>query len=204
MPLNWRQGCAIIKIALLLLFATDHKQLLGKGVSPDCNLAPSVARLVEGSTMFQEDKWPFPPVSLSEILDKQTLEVIESGCCERLGRPLTILDYNPDAGGFSYRIESINEKKRYEGFCHFLRNEEHVKGGDRACKEWDIEQAKVSLEEFRETGNSFRTFQCHMGLHDMTYVIRIKDLPVALLFSGQYCPPEGIGHIRETVQRLGT
>lgn len=153
--------------------------------------------------MFQKDKWPFVPICLSEIIDKDTLAVIESGCCERLGRPLTILDYDLHTGGLSHRIESINEKQRYEGFCRFLRDEEHVKGGDRACKKWDIEQAKVSLEKFHKTGEPFRTFQCHMGVQDMTYVIRIRNRPVALVFSGQYCPSGGIGHIQKIVQRLG-
>lgn len=154
--------------------------------------------------MFQKDKWPFVSACLSEIVGKDILSVIESGCCERLGRALTILDYDPRTGGFSHRIESIHEKQRYERFCRFLRDEERVKGGDRACKEWDMKQAKVSLEEFHKTGDPFRTFQCHMGLQDMTYVIRIKHRPVALVFSGQYCPPGGIGHIQDIVQRLGT
>jgi signal transduction histidine kinase len=155
--------------------------------------------------MFQRDKWPFVPTCLSEIIDKETLAVIESGCCERHGRPLTILDdYAPDTEGFSHRIESINEKRRYEGFCRFLRDEERVKGGDRACKEWDIAQTRISLEEFYRTEDPFRTFQCHMGLQDMTYIIRIRNRPVALVFSGQYCPSGGMGDIQKIVQRLGS
>jgi hypothetical protein len=71
--------------------------------------------------MFQHDMWPFTPVCLREIIDPDNLSVIESGCCERLGRPLTILDCNPNAEASCRRIESLNEKRRYEEFCHFDR-----------------------------------------------------------------------------------
>ena len=107
--------------------------------------------------MFQEDRWPFIPTCLSEIISGDRLAVIESGCSERLGRALTILDYDPDTGGFSNRIESINEKQRYEKFCRLLRDEKWVQGGDEACKAWDMEQAKISLQEFRRTGDPFMT-----------------------------------------------
>ena len=146
--------------------------------------------------MFRKDKWPFIPVCLDQIIDRETLSVIESGCCERLGRALTILDYDPGTGGFSDRIESINEKQRYESFCRLLRDGKRVQGGDEACKRFDIEQAELSLQEFRKTGNPFRTFQCHMGLEDMTYIIQVAGHPVALVFSGQYRSPEGIDHIQ--------
>ncbi|MGD9099601.1 MAG: PocR ligand-binding domain-containing protein, partial [Anaerolineae bacterium] len=154
--------------------------------------------------MPQKDKWPFIPVRLSEIIDQDTLVVIESGCCERLGRPLTMFDYDPQSGGFSHRIESINERRRYEAFCRLLRDEKRVSGGDRACKREDIEQARKSLQEFYETQDPFRVFVCHMGLVDMTYIVRIGKRPVALVFSGQYRPPEGVDGIQTRVQGLGT
>jgi len=152
--------------------------------------------------MFQKDKWPFTPVCLSEIMDKDTLAVIESGCCERIQKPLTIFDYDPQTGGFSHRIESINEKQRYEGFCRFLRGEQ-VNGGDKACKLEDIKQAEKSLQEFCKSGDPFRVFECHMGLTETTCIIRVRDRPVALIFCGQYRPPGGIGEIQRIVQELG-
>ncbi len=153
--------------------------------------------------MFQKDKWPFTPVCLGEIIDPDNLSVIESGCCERLGRPLTILDCNPNAEVSCRRIESLNEKRRYEEFCHFLRSDENVSGGDEACKQEDLKQAEVSLQEYARTGDPFRPFTCYMGLQDMTYVVRIRHRPVAVVFSGQYCSPGCTARIRESVQRLG-
>jgi signal transduction histidine kinase len=154
--------------------------------------------------MFRQDKWPFNPICLSEITSGDRLAVIESGCSERLERVLTILDYDPETGGFSHRIESINEKQRYEGFCRLLRDEKRVRGMDDACKAWDVEQAKISLQEFRRTGDPFRNFRCHMGLHDMTHLIQVRERPVAILFSGQYGPAEGTSLIQEKVRALGT
>jgi signal transduction histidine kinase len=154
--------------------------------------------------MFREDKWPFTPVCLSEIIRRERLAVIESGCCERLGRALTILDYDPDVDEFVDRIESINEKQRYEKFCGLLRDEKRVQGGDNTCKVWDMGRAKTSLQEFRRTGDTFRSFRCHMGLDDMTYLIQVGQRPVAILFSGQYRPIEGIDLIQEKVRALGT
>jgi len=154
--------------------------------------------------MFRQDKWPFTPVCLSEVISRDRLAVVESGCCERLGRVLTILDYDPVTGGFSHRIESINEKQRYEKFCYLLRDEKRVRGMDEACKVWDMERAKISLQEFRRTGDLFCSFRCHMGLHDMTYLIQVGQRPVAILVSGQYRPVEGIDLIQEKVRALGT
>ncbi|MGE5464886.1 MAG: ATP-binding protein [Syntrophothermus sp.] len=137
---------------------------------------------------FSHLKWPFSPTCLNDILEQETLTVIESGSCERLGRPLTILDYDPKAQSFTHRIESVNENQRYEEFCRYFRGNDHVKGGDNKCKKWDIDQANESLKEFRKSGEPCRLFPCHAGLMDMTHMIEIRGRPVALLFSGQFQP----------------
>ncbi len=154
--------------------------------------------------MFQSDKWPFTPTRLSEIIDSETLAVVEAGCSSRLGRALTILDYSPERESFSYRIESINLQQHWEKFCALLRNEAVIRGGERACQECDIREAGLSLAEFRRSGAPSRSCPCHMGLHGMTYVVRVAGWPVALLISGQYRPPEGIDTIIDNVQALGT
>jgi signal transduction histidine kinase len=154
--------------------------------------------------MFQSDKWPFTPTRLSEIIDSETLAVVEAGCSSRLGRALTILDYSPDVDSFSYRIESINLQQHWEKFCALLRNEAVIRGGDKACQDCDIQEARLSLAEFRRSGTLSRSCPCHMGLHGMTYVVRVWGQPVALLLSGQHRPAEGIDAIVENVQALGT
>ncbi|CAG0953477.1 Virulence sensor protein BvgS [Anaerolineales bacterium] len=146
-------------------------------------------------------KWPFNPTCLNDILDKDRLAVIESGGYERLGRPLTILDFDSKAGSFTHRIESIHEKQHYEEFCRFFRDDAHVKGGDTVCKNWDIAQAKKSFDEFESTGDPFRLFPCHLGLMDMTHVIRLRGRPLAVVFSGQFRPPR-LENITESLNRM--
>jgi len=132
--------------------------------------------------------WPFVPTCLNDILDKERLAAIEAGSYERLGRPLTVLDFDPGTGNFTHRIESKKEKQYYAEFCASFRSEKYVQGGDIACKKWDILQAKVSLNEFTRDGSPFRLFPCHMGMMDMTYVIHLRGKPLAIVFSGQYGP----------------
>ena len=135
-------------------------------------------------------KWPFLPNCLIDILDQETLAVIESGSCGRLGRPLMILDYDLKTRSFIHRAESEDEKQRYEGFCQYFRDPEHVQGGDQRCKMWDVSQANTSLLEFQKTGRPYRLFPCHAKLMDMTYMIQIRGKAVALIFSGQYRPED--------------
>ncbi|MBI2333251.1 MAG: PocR ligand-binding domain-containing protein [Chloroflexi bacterium] len=146
-------------------------------------------------------KWPFVPTCLNDVLDIDRLAIIEAGSYERLGRPITILDFDPETGNFTHRIESKNEKQRYAEFCAFFRDETHVKGGDIACKNWDIHQAKVSLAEFNKNGNPFRLFSCHMGMTDMTYVIHLGEKPLAVVFSGQY-GPEKLDGVTESLRKI--
>ena len=80
--------------------------------------------------MYQKDKWPFYPDSLGEIVDKETLAVLESGCCERIKRPLTIFDIHFGKKDDFHRIDSIDENQRYESFCQHYRDESIFKHGD--------------------------------------------------------------------------
>ncbi len=152
--------------------------------------------------MFQKDKWPFIPTCLGDLIDRDTLSVIQSGCCERLGRPLIIFDGNPQTKQFSNPIEAINLRQRFESFCSTFR--EQVEGGEQACRRCNLENAGTSQQEFEQTGTPFRTFECHLGLQEATYVIKVERQPVALLYSGQYLPPDGISALQQRVSELGT
>ena len=154
--------------------------------------------------MLKRERWPYTPERLTEVLDEGTLTVIESGCTARLGRPVTILDYDPQTRGFSARIEGVDEANHYQPFCRLLRNENRIKGGDEACKEGDIKQARISLERYYQTGDPYRCFECHMGLTDLSHLVRIKGRPVAMVLTGQFAPDDGTQAIYHHVERLGT
>ncbi len=148
--------------------------------------------------------WPVVPVRLSEIIDPETLAVVEAGCSEQLGRPISILDYDPQVDGFTSRIDPFNLPFKWEPFCALLRDEKQVAGGNDACKSCDVREGKICLEEFQRTQNPVRFFKCHMGLQEMTYIIEVRQRPVALLFCGQYRPSEGVRAIQDNVRRLGS
>ena len=153
--------------------------------------------------MSQWDRWPFVPVSLTDIMDIETLSALLAGCRERLSRPLIVLDYDPVAESFSRRIEPINGKNRFEAFCEFLRDGELVRGGEKLCRRCNIEEAKRSVAVFKNSGNDFRTFPCAMGVLEATHVVSIRGHVVAVFYCGQYMPPEGSGTIREKILQLG-
>lgn len=143
------------------------------------------------------------PVCLREVIEEDSLSVIQAGCCERLGRALAILDRDPGAENFGHRIDSVN-LQQFDPFCTLLRDEDQVLGGNEACERSIIEETRLSLQEFLETGDPFRSYTCHMGVVEATYVIQIRGHPVAMLHSGHYCPPEGTERIQEAVLALGT
>ena len=135
--------------------------------------------------MFQKDKWPFTPTCLGDLIDRDTLSVVQSGCCERLGRPLIIFDNAPQTRQFSNPIEAINLRQRFESFCSTFR--EKVSGGEQACRRCNLENAGTS-SEIQQTGAPFRTFECHLGLQEATYIEVEEYLWPS---SGQYLPSDG-------------
>jgi signal transduction histidine kinase len=153
--------------------------------------------------MCTRDEWPYIPDRLRDFVDGDNLAALEAGLSERIGRPVTLLDYDPSTESL-VRIESIRERQRYEPCCKLLRDERLVKGGDEACKAWDLEQAAKSLKHYYETGETFRLFTCYMGLIDVTQLVCIRGHPVAILVSGQYRPPDGPEPILERVRQLGS
>ena len=146
--------------------------------------------------MFEAGTWPYRPTSLSDIIESETLAVIESGCTVRLGRPLTILDYDPLNVCFTDRIDSINGLDSYSAFCRRLRD---CPFENKLCVEADEKQAMVSLEQFLENGEAFRPYPCRMQLLDMTHIIRVKEQPVAMLISGQYRPRDGLEAVHSAI-----
>jgi signal transduction histidine kinase len=154
--------------------------------------------------MVKANEWPYVPLCLGEFIPEDQLSVIQSGCCHHLGGPITVLDCDPDTGKLTRRIEPLDMLDHYQPFCKLFRDLGRVIGGNTACEACDRSEAQASLDHFRSSGERSRTFECHMGLRDMTYLLCISDVPVAVVFSGQYCPDQGSAAIEERVRLLGT
>lgn len=150
--------------------------------------------------MLQRDRWPFIPVCLSEIIDRDRLAVIEAGCAERLGRAMTIIDYEAEQQRM-LRTDPLNSRQNFDPFCRLLRDERRVKGGNAACETCDMTMAHTFFQ--RDKPTPYAEFQCHMGLQDAAHVVAIEERPVAVVFAGQFRPRQGNAQIIKQVQQLG-
>ena len=150
---------------------------------------------------MQRDQWPFIPACLSEIIDQDRLAVIEAGCAERLGRAMTIIDYDAVQERMG-RTDPLNRRQNFEPFCHLLRDETRVRGGNTACEACDIAMTKAFLQRHYPT--PYYEFQCHMALTDAAHVVEIQGRPLAVILAGQFRPRHGHGAIKERIQQLGT
>ena len=68
------------------------------------------------------------PLTLIEIISEENLRVLQSGCCDRLKRPLTLVDRDSESGEFGHRINPLDEVDHYEPFCRVFRDSARVSG----------------------------------------------------------------------------
>ncbi|HQY90389.1 ATP-binding protein [Caldilinea sp.] len=147
-------------------------------------------------------RWPHHPTRMSDLIDPETLAVLISGSCARLGRALTVLDYDKGAGAIA-RIDPLLPWQNFAAFCQLLRNETRVRGGNAACEACDQERARsVAINGDDRACGAAAGYRCHMGLTDFSQVICVDELPVAVLLAGQFAAPQKKDEVRHLVQRI--
>lgn len=151
--------------------------------------------------MFQRDHWPFIPERLGEILDAETLAVIQAGSAERLGTAMSIIDASAGEQP-PERIDPINLHKKFAPFCALLRTDAQVQGGNHACEQYDLTVANHAL--MRERDLPFKSYPCHMGVLDCRHLVYVHGRAVAVLFAGQFRPAEGVKRVLRQVSALGS
>ena len=149
--------------------------------------------------MLRRERWPFRPTRLSEIIDKDTLAVIEAGCVERLGRAMTIIDYDADDQR-SLRTDPINKRQHFAPFCRLLRDESRISGGEAACEACDLDMARAILQH--RIPAPYHEFYCHMGLLDAAHVVQVGRHPVAVLLAGQFQSPHGADFVLHHIDEM--
>ena len=65
--------------------------------------------------------WPYAPAKLSELIERDTLAVLITGCCARLKRAITVLDYDHVTQRFN-RIDPVEDRHKFSMFCQFFRD----------------------------------------------------------------------------------
>jgi signal transduction histidine kinase/ligand-binding sensor protein len=157
------------------------------------------------------EQWPFHCRSLTDMIgpeedpkyNERFVSLLVSGCSERLGRPLTVLEPVIDTMGEPVeepipdnpsetrlklrRIDQINPREHFAEFCDYLRQ---LPGQEEACRQCDkgiarqvIQAAVATPERLSELAKGYN---CRMNLIDQVGVIQHRQTPVAVVFSGQF------------------
>ena len=156
--------------------------------------------------MITDKNWPFIPNRLSDLLDPDSLAVIQAGCCARIRRAMTIIEPGLISVTDSpTRIDPIairGTNLNTDLFCALFRQELNVTGGNQACEKCDISATVRRYDE--SDAKPYKEFTCHMGLRDANHFVYVYQKPVALLFAGQFssverddCLLNVLGRIRE-------
>lgn len=149
------------------------------------------------------------------------ISLLVSGCSERLGRALALLEPVLDASGELVqepdpdnpgktrpklrRIEHINPHEHFSEFCAYLRD---LPGQEAACQHCSEKTAHLAMqaaqENPRELDSFLQGYPCRMGLIDQAAVILYSETPVAVMFSGQFLSDgdDSRKEIRELVEQL--
>ena len=147
-------------------------------------------------------QWPHHPTKLSDLIDHETLTVIVSGACARLGRALTVLDYDRQSGVVT-RIDPLETRQNFEPFCQLLRTETRVAGGNAACERCDAQRAHQVVKQIvGQRCSQTEGYPCHMGLTDFSQVLCVDDAPVGVVLAGQFATPEQKEIVRRRVGRI--
>lgn len=152
--------------------------------------------------MVTNNPWPFLPGKISELIEPETLAVIEAGCCERLHQAMSILDRGANEGFETRRADIINKRQHYTSFCRAMRDPEQVVGGYIACRRCDLANAEAFVERHAQTGEEYAEFHCHMGLRVGAHAITVQDHVIAVIMAGQFAPDEGVDGILESVAEI--
>jgi len=126
-----------------------------------------------------------PPKPLSLLPDGAVQRLLD-GFCFYLHAGVAILYPKGDTIDFAAcaapqfdRFEPSGGRDWYNSFCaKFRENPVH----DGECKEFD---AKVAAEYLKNPEKAPDKYDCHMGLIDMTYPLRLCGRTVAVVFAGQ-------------------
>ncbi len=154
-----------------------------------------------------KDKWPFYPERLTDIMGSEMVSFMQSGCADMLGRPLLIVEVDPNGAADYFR--TIIAYRNFEQFCLALRGlafgEQEpldIVGGDDVCRRCYARHAKEILqssgrnrqETVREEEELIyelsQSYACDMGLVGEVAPIVVGGKTIAAMFAGQAKPSE--------------
>jgi len=149
----------------------------------------------------KEFKSHLNPESMLYILSEKTLQNLMSGFCNELDAGVALLYNLNDPGSREIRrvdafgsIEVVSEKF-FNPICKEYRL---IDKQDEKCKECDKE---IALKYFNGEFTECRLYDCHLGLKDMTYPLKLGKDTRGVITGGQIIPnnPEAIENIKKRI-----
>ena len=121
---------------------------------------------------------PFRITKLTDVIDEEVLQMIQTGVSERLKVPVTIVEKR---GREWNRIDPVIPFQHFCDFCRYFRGESNSET-DKECLGWDFKKA----EEILQNDNHDPVhFPCCMVLRGVAFPMVIDGKIIAVLFSGQ-------------------
>lgn len=166
------------------------------------------AKPPQTTAMFESYKKILNPPSIVEAVDREILHALMTAFSFRQGTAMTLLYdslASPPVGQDFHRLDPFPDssddrnQKIFNPFCRRLRENKTI---DKMCRECDEHNAYAA---FLHQQDGLRCYQCHIGLYDLTYPIRVADSIRGVLFSGQRAPLWDDGQmksIRQTIRSL--
>ncbi len=115
---------------------------------------------------------------LTDVIDEEVLQIVQTGLSERERIPLTILEERDSEW---YRIGQVNSTQNYCDFCAYLRGKPGSRT-DLECVRWVLKKAKDIVKTGRYDPH---WFSCHVGLVGVAFPIVIDNKVVAVFLSCQ-------------------
>lgn len=139
----------------------------------------------------------FEPKRLRDLTHEYVLRAVQGGLADELGAPITILDIDEERPFYHIEPLQIHPKvatrlglpayhppymKHFSGFCLEARINSPNRCGNTLCFEQDERVARAIIEGTHRVESPY---QCHAGLFDYAYPIRVQGTIFGVLFSGQ-------------------
>jgi len=141
----------------------------------------------------------FPEGVLLQMLDGFCLYVQASvAILHPRGDKVDLDEVATNAADSFHRLEDDAVREAFHPFCREFRRCPHH---EQKCCEFDAQKA---AEYWRNSQKGLEKYECHMGLVDMAYPLRLRGQMVAAVFAGQMMTEDAVPRIKERVRERAT
>ena len=140
-----------------------------------------------------ELKWPFYIEYLSQALDTELIQYIQSGISARMNRAFNIVEFCKDKCHF---IPPIDPTQNWSDFCKFLRQNKE-EGGLRRNGGCLLSDRDRAVEVVNSDSDEAIDYLCWMELSDFAAPVLFQERKIAVIFTGQFVYEGTTEYIKE-------